>query len=44
MDDAALRERMGKAGQVRVATEFTVDKMVDRVMRVYENALAQPRG
>lgn len=38
--DAALRERMGAAGRIRVEQEFTVDKMVTRVMLVYENALA----
>lgn len=37
--DEGLRERMGEAGQARVEQEFTVEKMVERVMRVYERAL-----
>jgi rhamnosyl/mannosyltransferase len=41
LGDKTLRERMGRAGQARVALEFTVEKMVDRVMRVYEEALAR---
>lgn len=40
-NDAALREKMGAAGRKRVEQEFTVDKMVARVMQVYENALAE---
>lgn len=37
--DKSLRERMGYAGRERVAQEFTVEKMVERVMKVYEDAL-----
>jgi glycosyltransferase involved in cell wall biosynthesis len=36
IDDAELRARMGAAGRARVHQEFTLDKMVDRVMAVYE--------
>lgn len=39
--DAALRAKMGGAGKARVEAEFTVKKMVERVMKVYTNALAQ---
>jgi glycosyltransferase involved in cell wall biosynthesis len=39
MQDEALRERMGQAGRERVETEFTVEKMVERAMQVYQNAL-----
>jgi rhamnosyl/mannosyltransferase len=37
--DEALRERMGRAGRARVETEFLVDRMVERVQQVYEDAL-----
>jgi glycosyltransferase involved in cell wall biosynthesis len=36
MDNADLRARMGAAGRTRVQSEFTLEKMVDRVMEVYE--------
>ena len=35
IDDSALRRQMGMAGRARVHQEFTLDKMVDRVMRLY---------
>jgi rhamnosyl/mannosyltransferase len=35
--DPALRARMGTAGRLRVQSEFTVEKMVERVMQVYES-------
>jgi rhamnosyl/mannosyltransferase len=35
--DPALRERMGEAGRARVAAEFTLDKMVDRILEVYQS-------
>ena len=35
MDDADLRARMGAAGRARVRQEFTLEKMVERVMEVY---------
>jgi len=37
--DPGLRARMGAAGRVRVQREFTLEKMVERVMRVYEEVL-----
>jgi rhamnosyl/mannosyltransferase len=36
MQDAGLRDRMGAAGKARVKQEFTIDRMVDRVMEVYK--------
>lgn len=36
LGDAALRAQMGAAGRARVASEFGVDKMAERVMAVYE--------
>lgn len=38
--DRVLRERMGAAGRERVQREFTLEKMVDRVMGVYEETLS----
>ena len=37
--DPGLRARLGAAGQQRVRTEFTVEKMVDRIEAVYQAAL-----
>lgn len=39
-DDPDLRARMGAAGRARVNREFTLKKMVDRVLRVYEEVLS----
>jgi glycosyltransferase involved in cell wall biosynthesis len=36
LDDSAVRARMGGAGFDRVATRFTVDRMVDETAAVYE--------
>jgi glycosyltransferase involved in cell wall biosynthesis len=38
-DDAELRARLGAAGRARVQQEFTLKKMVTRVMQVYEQVL-----
>lgn len=43
MDNKTLREQMGSAGRKRFETEFTIEKMVDRVMQGYEHALAKCR-
>lgn len=40
LNDAPRRAAMGRAGRERFAREFTLDLMVERVLRVYENALA----
>lgn len=37
--DPGLRARMGAAGRERVQREFTLEKMVERVMGVYEETL-----
>lgn len=37
--DPALRVRMGTAGRARVQSEFTLEKMVERVMEVYQAVL-----
>jgi rhamnosyl/mannosyltransferase len=38
MNDADLRAHMGAAGRARVHQEFTLEKMVERVMAVYVGA------
>lgn len=35
IQDPGMRERMGAAGRARVNREFTLEKMVERVMKVY---------
>lgn len=40
LKDAPRRAAMGRAGRERFAREFTLDLMVECVLRVYENALA----
>jgi len=37
--DATLRARLGAAGRARVRAEFTLDKMVTRILQVYEQVL-----
>lgn len=39
MQNAGLRERMGKAARARVLQEFTQGRMVERMMTVYEDVL-----
>ncbi len=39
LDDDALRHEFGDAGRLCVEQEFTLEKMVDGVMQVYERAL-----
>jgi glycosyltransferase involved in cell wall biosynthesis len=41
LGDPALRERLGAAGEARARAEFSVAKMVDRTLAVYEQALAR---
>jgi glycosyltransferase involved in cell wall biosynthesis len=41
LNDDALRHKLGAAGKLRAAQNFTIEKMVDGVMRTYENALAK---
>lgn len=41
--DDALRERMGRSARARVASEFTAERLVERVLQVYAEVLdAQP--
>jgi rhamnosyl/mannosyltransferase len=39
IDDADLRAHMGAAGRARVREQFTLEKMVARVMEVYAEGL-----
>lgn len=39
LDDAALRERMGAAGQARARTEFALSLMVTRIQSIYDAVL-----
>lgn len=41
LGDAELRRRMGAAARVRVCSEFTINRMVDSVLQVYEEELAR---
>jgi glycosyltransferase involved in cell wall biosynthesis len=41
LDDAGLRRRLGEAGLSRARSEFSVQRMVDRTIRVYDEALGQ---
>ncbi len=41
VDDAALRERMGRAGRARMQNAFSVATMADRHIAVYESLLAE---
>jgi glycosyltransferase involved in cell wall biosynthesis len=40
LGDAALRERMGRAGRARVLERFTEDRMAAAIDRLYDEALA----
>ncbi|MGQ9501269.1 MAG: glycosyltransferase [Anaerolineae bacterium] len=42
--DAALRRRLGQAGRARVEQSFTVERMIQSVEAVYQQALAQTSG
>ncbi len=43
LSDADLRRRMGRAGQDRVRSEFTVDRIVDQTLAVYESVIRNAR-
>ena len=43
LDDAARAEAMGTAGEARARAEFSVAKMVERTLAVYEEALSSRR-
>ena len=40
-DDLELRVRLGDEGKRRMRAEFSVERMVDDVQRIYEEALAR---
>ena len=40
IDDAPLCARMGAAGRARVQKEFRLEKMVDRILALYENLIS----
>jgi glycosyltransferase involved in cell wall biosynthesis len=40
--DPYLRRQMGAAGRARVQSHFTLEKMVARVMQIYDQALHEP--
>lgn len=42
-DDAALRARLGEAGQARWRAEFTLDRCADRVLDLYRSQLPENR-
>ena len=42
--DAALRDRMGRAGRERFADRFRAETMVDQLRSLYERLLADPPG
>jgi hypothetical protein len=44
LKDEALRRRMGEAGLGRVRATFTVDRMVDETLAVYERVAGRPRA
>ncbi len=39
LSDPEMRRRMGRAGQERVRAEFTVDRVIDRTLAVYESVI-----
>jgi glycosyltransferase involved in cell wall biosynthesis len=39
LDDADLRRALGDSGLRRARVEFSVERMAERTMRVYEDAL-----
>jgi glycosyltransferase involved in cell wall biosynthesis len=43
LDDPAYARGLGEAARRRVEAEFTVETMIDRLARVYEEALRTPR-
>jgi glycosyltransferase involved in cell wall biosynthesis len=44
LEDPALRQRLGKRGQLVIRDKFSAEKMVDGVIAVYEDVLARRRG
>jgi glycosyltransferase involved in cell wall biosynthesis len=44
LKDEALRRRMGEAGLERVRGRFSVDRMIDETLAVYERVAGRPRA
>jgi len=44
LKDVGLRRRMGEAGLARVRDRFSVDRMVDETVAVYERVAGRPRA
>ena len=42
--DPALRSRLGEAGRLRVAARYDWDVLVDRLLDIYDQVSASPRG
>ena len=42
--DPALRAAMGDVGRARILSDFSVERMVRGMLRVYAEALGRPRG
>ena len=42
MEDSALRMRMGQAARTRFETEFTRERMIDRITALYARVLTEP--
>ncbi len=43
-EDAALREKLGNAGRQKLNAEYNADKLVDRIIGVYEKAIGVSKG
>ena len=44
LDDADLRDRMGRAGLTRVRTRFSVERMIDETVKVYARTVDTRRA
>jgi glycosyltransferase involved in cell wall biosynthesis len=44
LSDAPLRRRMGEAGRKHIESYFTIEKLAERVLAVYEKATAHSQG
>ena len=43
LSDAPLRWRMGEAGHKHIESYFTMEKLAERVLAIYEKAIARSR-
>jgi glycosyltransferase involved in cell wall biosynthesis len=44
LDQPAVREKMGQAGQERLRTQLNWERSVEQLLKAYETALANPKG